>query len=1492
MERRRSGVWALAVVGCLALLGASCAKQVGDIDRTQPNRVSKADLEGVWYMMETVTDLPATTGATFIGETGKTEKIVWQIEEEMLMAYRAYPRLPGSDNVDGGVDTSAPDYRESPVAIYPILGHFDIQRGYSSETGEQTNVIEENSSDRPWYERDFIRVDWSRNLITNFEFIADWLLTPIQATYQIDAERGEARSIYFERDAGDKLAYFDVPRRLLVEPDFEACIYAMWYAWGTDDCTAAEVELVTAFSRTEKRRDYEPLHYSDQDMTRFGYFRSERVVFDQQRGPLESTRQKLANRHNIWKQTYEKNPDGSLATDDDGQLIAIPMSQREVRTVPYYMSTTFPDDPLIEEASQETMRQWNEIGRESAALAKGIAVADLKEDVFVLCHNPVAEADHEACGARGFSPRPGDLRFSTLHWVETEQIEGPLGYGPSSADPETGEVISGRAYVYGSGLNTYANYAVDVIRFMNGDLDGDDLKNAEHVRELVRQRADREVGLGRISPRLKDVPLKSERVRPIEKTARRAQHRQHLKGFDRAAVEERLERARDAGLNAGGAADEQRRAVAAHLRTSPEELTAEQRARYDRASLLNPTHLKDMHRRHLRAIARSVDFADMIDPYIQGTASKYAGRTDYEQIWRELRAATYLATALHEVGHTVGLRHNFQGSYDSMNYFDRYWELRPENMRAPTSAYDLFEQSQLTQAQHDGQMRELQYSSIMDYGLTFNSDIQGLGKYDRAALVYAYSAGTINEGSARRFAPGFVEVFKKNLGDLGEAGDILTARDENGFSFDDATTPIVPYLERWHYTTVMRAFPSVEDALDRDWMRIDDFREAREVGGDEQAVRVPYLFCSDEWTGALLSCQVFDAGADPFEMTKAITDRYRTHYYFDNFKRDRLGWDPINALFGYFYYTFLPLSDYFQNWYLAPEGADEVMDNYWWLSINAGFNLLIEAIATPPYGTFCTTSTGTLLNLSDDSGLVGPGQTSEYYLQTYCDPEQPFFEVPQGDGRRTFSAYDVDSGYYFGDQPLEAGHYWATLAAFWAMVDPEAFVLGTDADVGTFSISYYDFFRDEIHQVVNAVMTENFTGFSPVLEITGETAEGKRIGRLHHQVLNPIFDGDNGLLIHPETGEDLSTSLGPDRRTLAICEPCEANSDCHGATGALGGTFCQPIDDSGELFCLQDCFEDETLCSDDETCDDNGNCVPESGSCDEVPECDRFHPHGACPQGESCNGSQCEAIWPVVETDSTFGLVDDMLFYGMLYTTFSFSTRYNDQINVFKLGGEEEIVPGEGFELLSFTDPISGDSYGAVREACEGGDESATGGPTGLCEPCEDHSECAGFTGDNGGAFCQPVTDPDDEVWFCLIDCTDGPESCPEGTRCNPEGNCVPRDGVCDTEAGQCSEDFPLGSCEGEETCVEGECVGESQSAQCRFGLDKNPGSAQMVERGQILAERYNDTLAAYYADDGSDAERELTLFRIHSRAQYELESHIERINNIRAIFAIFGKVY
>ena len=1535
----------------------SCAQDVKTVDRTLSNRIKKSNLKGSWYMLDMVTYVPSTTEATFIGECSALEKIVWKIEEKYLFAYRSYPRVKGADDVDRVFDYTDPDYHENPVAAYPVIKHFDIKREYSPATGEQTNVIVENDYDRLWHERDYVRVDWSKNEITNFNFISDWIPYDIEASYTIDQDRNEDRSIYLEYEK-ENLIYFDLPRKLLLEPDLWGCAYS-WWGWGYEDCTSAEIEIVTSFAKTGDISKYESLQYDDKQMTRFGFFRSERYAFDPQRGVTETNRIKLINRHNFWKESFKKNADGTYYRNEQGILVPIPMKNREVKTVPYYKSVTFPIDDKIDIAAKDSVKQWNNAAKLAISLAKETST-DSIPDLYVLCDNPVSSDNDTACGEIGFSPRPGDLRYNSFYWVESEQLYGLLGYGPPLSDPETGEIISGRAHVYGSGVNWYASYGLDIIRFINGDLAANDLIYGNHVRDDILKRLSESFDNNMISKALLNVPLKKEKIRDNRKMTSREEYKRNIKYFDRNVAKNKLNKAKDAGFSAFLGGEEYNKALLTKLNQPFNQLSPNKADIYNSTNWLNPTNIKEIKNIRFKNIAKGLDYFDLVDLDVLGLAKKYEGRTDYEEIWSELRTEIFKATAIHEIGHSIGLRHNFQGTYDSLNYLDQYWDLRKENLYEPQSIYDLYEMSTLTQNQIDGRMREYQYSSIMDYGLTFNTDIHGLGRYDIAAIVYGYSAGTVAvkiaeannncEGIGEIKDPddstmclvknlGYIEVFKKRLNELGKAGEILTSQDDNGFSFDDPTSPIIPYLERWHYSTVMLSFPAFEDAFSREWIPMKSFLESREKDEDKKYVRVPYLFCSDEWESALLSCRVFDAGADPFEIVRNVVRDYRSYYYFTNFKRNRLGWDMFDALFRNYFRTFLPLSDYYQNWYLSPEGADDVMDSYYWLSVTTGLNLISEALTTPPYGTYCTGKNGNLFHLSEEPGQ-GPRDASDYFLSAYCNAEKPFYEVLQGQGRRRFSAYDVESGYYFPDRPLEAGHYWTNLAAFWALTDPEAYVLGSDADIGVYSINYYDLFDDEINKLVNALITENYKQISPVLELTDTEGENLK-GDLHHQVLYQVWpdyytkcetdtDCSEGYIcdagikscveyiecstnadcqtgftckenicalsrwvkINPETGQSIDDIMGPSQSGYAICEPCTANSDCSGYTGALGGIYCQEYSNEEGKFCLQDCTDDDSLCGSHEVCNDDKNCVPKEGTCVEnVKDCSVDNPFGKCDTGKTCLNGVCEVLWPIVETDTTFSLVDDMIFYGMFYTTFGFNTRYNDQINVFKVGTNETITPGEGFETVSFTDPILGDVYGAIRENCDGGD--TTGGSTGLCEVCATHDECAGYNGEYGGVWCQPLVDSNDEIWYCLVDCTDNSEICSEGTTCNDVGNCVPDNNACEDLVLECSEEAPLGHCEEGSTCVNGDCIKITElSTRCKYGLPSDTGGVQMVLRGKELAKRYNETLEAYYSDSSTDSEHELDLWRYYSRARYEMENHIEKINIIRAVYEIFGKVY
>lgn len=320
----------ISAVGLLLVLVmsviAGCAQDVGDINRTQPNALEKSDFEGVWYVRHTVTDVPGTLAGPFVGIASSMEKIRWEIRNDVLIAYRAYERIPGydqdagaledgqtqyADGVEEGRDADA--YKEQPIAIYPIISHFDIQRQYNPSTGEQTNVIVENASDRPWDERDYMRVNWSVNYV-NVSFPA-MLASFSNAGFYVDETEDTSEGFYTERaqlddDEATELSYFD---------------FLAKYQFGEN-----EVKIRSSYHRLpEYERDYQPAFYDDEMMTKFGYFRTERFVYDRSYGFTDSARIYLANRHDIWKNDFKRDDDGEYLRTDEGRRIPTPMAERE-----------------------------------------------------------------------------------------------------------------------------------------------------------------------------------------------------------------------------------------------------------------------------------------------------------------------------------------------------------------------------------------------------------------------------------------------------------------------------------------------------------------------------------------------------------------------------------------------------------------------------------------------------------------------------------------------------------------------------------------------------------------------------------------------------------------------------------------------------------------------------------------------------------------------------------------------------------------------------------------------------------------------------------------------------------------------------------------------------------------------------------------------------------------------------------------------------------
>ncbi len=292
-------------------------------DRTRPPTLTASDVarEAQWYHQITVLDKPATTGSSGVSYYTQVERIYWEVTENMLIARQAYERLQDGQNAAGV--GNAPRQQEI-VAAYAIVSHFDIRNDYNASTGEQSNLVVENTTDRPWYQREFMRVDWTRNLVGTFTPLTSvaWGQMSAEARAYVSSPDDPNRPVFdygaFDGQAS-ALRYFDVTNRMILHPErvnleglgnIPACLL---YDRITESCEPADVLLRVSFRRVDPSRDYSPTVLDGHRMERFGFFEDTRNGFDARNGTAgQIQRRHMANRHNLWMQHHARTANNTL----------------------------------------------------------------------------------------------------------------------------------------------------------------------------------------------------------------------------------------------------------------------------------------------------------------------------------------------------------------------------------------------------------------------------------------------------------------------------------------------------------------------------------------------------------------------------------------------------------------------------------------------------------------------------------------------------------------------------------------------------------------------------------------------------------------------------------------------------------------------------------------------------------------------------------------------------------------------------------------------------------------------------------------------------------------------------------------------------------------------------------------------------------------------------------------------------------------------------
>ena len=369
----------LILMGALSLIALSCAEERPPIDRVQPFALKKSFFIGERF--QSIADDPEfwTQGTLIDVGYGASQdglftstyaqpmsRIKWQMTEDLLIGRISYERIDGSDG-KGLNDDGTKSAQDGVIAVtFRILSHFDIINGYNPTTGEELNIRQENSVDRPWYEREYIRVDWSQNLnMDSYDFDTLSMLgvygglryEPMR--YDITDPRDPHAPVFDFEDG-----YFDITNKAFVKPgeidlsqfgwgikSFPSCFLDADFMNGTapaGTCNPVELTIRHSFRRVVDT-DFEPQDWDGFRFRAFGAFTQERTGYARNYGIVDAKWRRFITRYNIWQRSHYY---------DDPETMDGPIACNTPETIKG-------DDPNLDEDGDGTVDACEEAGEGS-----------------------------------------------------------------------------------------------------------------------------------------------------------------------------------------------------------------------------------------------------------------------------------------------------------------------------------------------------------------------------------------------------------------------------------------------------------------------------------------------------------------------------------------------------------------------------------------------------------------------------------------------------------------------------------------------------------------------------------------------------------------------------------------------------------------------------------------------------------------------------------------------------------------------------------------------------------------------------------------------------------------------------------------------------------------------------------------------------------------------------------------------------------------------
>ncbi len=313
--------------------------------------------------------------------------------------------------------------------------------------------------------------------------------------------------------------------------------------------------------------------------------------------------------------------------------------------------------------------------------------------------------------------RRGDLRYHIVNSIDIPQTPSPWGIMVDANDPLTGETIAASINVWTHVNDLASQGVVDQARYIKGELQTPDVTEGTYVKDWA-QAAEAAGQKGAVAPmtaeqfqtRLADiVKVPVEELQAIQSAPE--QHDPRLQSMVRNLKQELMSIRADAmapATNNPTYEARRKRAIGtsleAHLTTKMMQTFAgvsafDSKMMMSAASPLqgaNPVLARELTNRRELALAQQgacvmqeslapfaiADLANVLAKKFgefnpaddKGTQADRA-----EKMRRYVARKMHYAVVAHEMGHSIGLRHNFVSSSDAFNYRPQYWQLRTDN---------------------------------------------------------------------------------------------------------------------------------------------------------------------------------------------------------------------------------------------------------------------------------------------------------------------------------------------------------------------------------------------------------------------------------------------------------------------------------------------------------------------------------------------------------------------------------------------------------------------------------------------------------------------------------------------------------------------------------------------------------------------------------------------------------------------------------------------